>query len=46
MDEKKVLDLEAITAECKILDELGADVVVENIDGLEKQYDEDDLVNI
>jgi len=46
MDEKKVLDLNAITAECRILDELGADVVVENIDGLENQFCEDDLVII
>lgn len=46
MDEKKVLDLNAITADCKVLDDLASDIVIQNIDGLEKQYNEDDLVII
>lgn len=46
MNEKKVLDLNAITADCKVLDDLASDIVIQNIDGLEKQYDDNDLVLI
>lgn len=46
MNEKKVLDLNAITADCKVLDDLASDIVIQNIDGLEKQYDDNDLVII
>lgn len=46
MNEKKVLDLKAITTDCKILDDAESDFVIENIDGLEKQYSEDNLVVI
>lgn len=46
MDEKKVLDLEAITTDCKVLEDIGSDVIVENIENLEKQYFPDELINI
>lgn len=46
MDEKKVLDLEAITTDCKVLEDIGSDVMVENIENLEKQYSQDELINI
>lgn len=46
MDKKKVLDLNAITTDCKVSDNLASDVVIQNIDGLEKQYSDDDLVII
>lgn len=46
MDEKKVLDLNAITADCKVLDDLAPDIVIQNIESLEKQYDADDLIII
>lgn len=45
MDEKKVLDLDVITTECELL-EGGSDVVMSNIDSLEKKYYEEDLVVI
>lgn len=45
MDEKKVLDLDVITTECKLL-EGNADIVVENISSLEDKYCQEDLVNI
>lgn len=46
MEEKKVLDLDVIASGCKILEDFTSDIVVENIDNLEHQYDEDDLVTI
>lgn len=46
MDEKKVLDLYAITTDCKVLDNIESGIVLDNIDSLEKQYNEDDLVII
>lgn len=46
MDEKKVLDLEAITTDCKVLEDIGSDVIVENIENLEKQYSPDELITI
>lgn len=46
MDEKKILDLNTIMTECKILENIGVDGVVEKIDGLEKQYSGDELVVI
>lgn len=46
MDKKKVLDLNTISTECKILDDVSSDILVANIDGLESQYLEEDLVNI
>lgn len=45
MDEKKVLDLDVITTECKLL-EAGSEIVVENIADLEGKYSQEDLVNI
>lgn len=45
MDEKKVLDLDVITTECKIL-EGSSDIVVVNIDGLQDKYCQDELINI
>lgn len=46
MNEKKVLDLEIITAECKIDDDIEPNVVVASIDDLENEYDEEELVVI
>lgn len=46
MDKKKVLDLNTISTECKILDDVSSDILVENIDNLDSQYLEEDLVNI
>lgn len=46
MDEKKVLDLNAITADCKVLDNIASGIVIENIISLDEQYNEDDLVII
>lgn len=46
MDGKKVLDLDVITTECKILEDIGSEIVVENIENLEKNYEEDELVII
>lgn len=46
MERKKVLDLNAISIECKILDDIDPDILVKNIDSLEKDYAEEDLVNI
>ncbi len=46
MDKKKVLDLETITADCKVLEDLGPDVLVDSIDGLENKFEDDELVAI
>lgn len=46
MDEKKVIDLELITTECKILGDFGPDIIVKNIDNLENSYDDEDLITI
>lgn len=46
MDEKKVLDLCAITADCKVLDDIESAIVMENIECMENQYCESDLVVI
>lgn len=46
MERKKVLDLNAIATECKILDETDSDIVMKNIDSIENEYEEEDLVNI
>lgn len=46
MDKKKVLDLNAISAECKIFDDVSSDILTKNIDSLENDYLEEDLVNI
>lgn len=46
MDEKKVLDLNAIATECDILANIGSDIVVDNIDELGNKYTEEDLINI
>jgi len=46
MDKKKVLDLVAIADECKVSGDLEPNVVIDNIDGLEKQYSASDLVVI
>lgn len=46
MNNKKVLDLEAITIDCKLMEEVESDFVLENINALEKRFDEDELVSI
>lgn len=46
MNEKKVLDLNAIVTECGVLDDIGLDVLAKNLDDLEKFYSEDELVII
>lgn len=46
MDKKKILDLEIIVNDCCILEEVKSDIIMENIDKLEKDYSEDDLVTI
>lgn len=46
MDEKKVFDLNTVANECGILNDIDSNIVVENIDKLEKQYFQDDLVII
>lgn len=46
MDRKKILDLNAITAECGVLNDLGLEVILKNLDGLENTYSEEDLVSI
>lgn len=46
MERKKVLDLNAIATECKILDEVSSDIAVKNIDSIENEYSEADLVTI
>lgn len=46
MDEKKVLDLDAITTDCKILEELEPEVVVDKIDDLESRFSQENLVLI
>lgn len=45
MDEKKVLDLNSIAMECKLLDE-EASIVIQNIDSLENDYPEENLIII
>lgn len=44
MDEKIVLDLISIAAECKITENIEPDLVVKNIDSLEDRFSEDNLV--
>lgn len=46
MDKKKVLDLNAITTDCKVLDNTESGIVIDNIESLESQYNKDDLVII
>lgn len=46
MDEKKVLDLNAITTDCMVLNSIESGIVIDNINSLETQYEEDDLVVI
>ena len=46
MNEKKVLDLNSIMTECEVLDSMGLDVLVKNIEDLENHYSKDDLVEI
>lgn len=46
MDKKKVLDLEAIAVESKILEDFALDAVAQNIENLEKQHSEEELVAI
>jgi HEAT repeat protein len=46
MDEKKVLDLDVIATECKITDNVGSDVMLENIQSLQCKYDEKHLTTI
>lgn len=46
MDKKKVIDFDVIVQECGILADIESGVITENIDNLEKSYDEDSLVDI
>lgn len=46
MDEKKVLDLNSIALECKLLDDIEASIVIQKIDELETLYPQDSLVTI
>lgn len=46
MKEKKVLDLDAVTNECGVLNNEDSSIVVKNIDNLEPHYQEDELVVI
>lgn len=46
MDEKKVLDLNAITTDCKVLENIESGFVIDNIESLENKYCENDLVII
>lgn len=46
MDKKKVLDLNVVATECKILEDIDSGIAVKNIDGLENEYSEDELVAI
>ncbi|MFA7659077.1 MAG: HEAT repeat domain-containing protein [Candidatus Gastranaerophilaceae bacterium] len=46
MNEKKVIDLGVITADCKVLEDVGSDIVMGNIDRLESQHLEDDFIII
>jgi len=43
MDENKTLDLEKIAADCNVLDDIKSDIITENINRLEKYYEEDDI---
>lgn len=46
MDEKKVFDLGIIADECGLLADMDASIVMKNIDGLEKRFSDDELVNL
>ncbi len=46
MNNKKVLDLVAITIDCKLMEEVESDIVLENIDALEKSFSDSELVAI
>ena len=46
MKEKKVLDLDVIAEECSVLSNMDSEIVVKNINSLEKMYHEDELVMI
>lgn len=46
MDEKIVLDLNSLSAECKIQEDIEQDIVVKNIDSLEDRFSEENLVAI
>lgn len=46
MQEKKVLDLNTIVTECGILNNTSVELVIKNIDGLENNYEKEDLINI
>lgn len=46
MDEKNVLDLDSVTKECGITENMGVDVITNNIDNLEEQYSEANLAII
>lgn len=46
MDEKIVLDLISLAAECKIQENIEPNLVIDNIDGLENRFSEDCLVSI
>ena len=46
MDEKNVLDLNSITVECKLLEDIGAEVIITNINDLDSIYRKDRLIAI
>lgn len=46
MDEKIVLDLISLAAECKIMEDIEQDIVVKNIDSLDDRFSEENLVLI
>ena len=46
MEEKFVLDLVSIAAECKIADDIEQELVVKNIDSLESRFSQENLVQI
>jgi len=46
MDEKKVLDLDVIVTECQLSEDIGYEIIVENIENLKNRYEEKELVSI
>lgn len=46
MERKKVLDLNSISTECKISEDIETEILTKSIDSLEKDYLEDELVSI
>lgn len=46
MNEKKVLDLDLIVADCKIFDNVASDIVLEKIESLESRFSKAELISI